>query len=78
MVQEIDGIENAENIASHAGLTEMVINCINKCEGCHHAELYSNILLTGGIASVPQLKEHLQKDVQESCMSHFDSWSKFW
>ncbi|XP_050116918.1 actin-related protein 4-like isoform X2 [Malus sylvestris] len=63
-ITEIDGIENAENIASHTGLTEMVINCINKCEGCHHAELYSNILLTGGPTSEPQLKERLQKDVQ--------------
>ncbi|CAN6576979.1 unnamed protein product [Malus baccata var. baccata] len=43
----------------------MVINCINKCEGCHHAELYSKILLTGGPTSEPQLKERLQKDVQQ-------------
>ncbi|KAI4324637.1 hypothetical protein MLD38_030106 [Melastoma candidum] len=62
----IPGMENFSEIApSVRGLSQMVIESINKCDVDIRRELFSSILLAGGTASMQQLKERLEKDLLE-------------
>ncbi|KAG8379369.1 hypothetical protein BUALT_Bualt07G0081400 [Buddleja alternifolia] len=62
----IPGMESfAETTSSVRGLPQMVIESINKCDVDIRRELYSSILLSGGTASMQQLKERLEKDLLE-------------
>ncbi|KAI4331513.1 hypothetical protein MLD38_029698 [Melastoma candidum] len=62
----IPGMENFAEIApSVRGLSQMVIESINKCDVDIRRELFSSILLAGGTASMQQLKERLEKDLLE-------------
>ncbi|XP_028060120.1 actin-related protein 4 isoform X5 [Camellia sinensis] len=66
LVQTIPGMESsAETAASVRGLPQMVIESINKCDVDIRRELFSSILLSGGTASMQQLKERLEKDLLE-------------
>ncbi|KAL6518154.1 Actin-related protein 4 [Orobanche minor] len=66
LVQTIPGMESFADMASSArGLPQMVIESINKCDVDIRRELFSSILLSGGTASMQQLKERLEKDLQE-------------
>ncbi|KAL1824736.1 hypothetical protein DCAR_0312837 [Daucus carota subsp. sativus] len=66
LVQTIPGMESYADIAASArGLPQMVIESINKCDVDIRRELYSSILLSGGTASMQQLKERLEKDLLE-------------
>ncbi|XP_051134818.1 actin-related protein 4 [Andrographis paniculata] len=66
LVQTIPGMESSVEMAFSArGLPQMVIESINKCDVDIRRELYSSILLSGGTASVQQLKERLEKDLLE-------------
>ncbi|KAI8552772.1 hypothetical protein RHMOL_Rhmol06G0293600 [Rhododendron molle] len=66
LVQTIPGMESfAEIAASVRGLPQMVIESINKCDVDIRRELFSSILLSGGTASMQQLKERLEKDLLE-------------
>ncbi|KAL1565999.1 Actin-related protein 4 [Salvia divinorum] len=62
----IPGMENSiETTSSAHGLPQMVIESISKCDVDIRRELYSSILLSGGTASMQQLKERLEKDLLE-------------
>ncbi|XP_042017132.1 actin-related protein 4-like isoform X2 [Salvia splendens] len=62
----IPGMENSIEITSYAhGLPQMVVESISKCDVDIRRELYSSILLSGGTASMQQLKERLEKDLLE-------------
>ncbi|GER51436.1 actin-related protein [Striga asiatica] len=64
--ETIPGMESFAEIASSArGLPQMVVESINKCDVDIRRELYSSILLSGGTASMQQLKERLEKDLLE-------------
>ncbi|XP_042017131.1 actin-related protein 4-like isoform X1 [Salvia splendens] len=64
--QTIPGMENSIEITSYAhGLPQMVVESISKCDVDIRRELYSSILLSGGTASMQQLKERLEKDLLE-------------
>ncbi|KAL8474842.1 hypothetical protein ACS0TY_031316 [Phlomoides rotata] len=66
LVQTIPGMESvAETASSSRGLPQTVIESINKCDVDIRRELYSTILLSGGTASMQQLKERLEKDLLE-------------
>lgn len=66
LVQTIPGMEAfADSAASTRGLPQMVIESINKCDVDIRRELFSSILLSGGTASMQQLKERLEKDLLE-------------
>ncbi|KAH7858898.1 hypothetical protein Vadar_029185 [Vaccinium darrowii] len=66
LVQTIPGMESfADTAASVRGLPQMVIDSINKCDVDIRRELFSSILLSGGTASMQQLKERLEKDLLE-------------
>ncbi|KAH6833369.1 actin-related protein 4 [Perilla frutescens var. hirtella] len=62
----IPGMESFVEMATSArGLPQMVIESISKCDVDIRRELYSSILLSGGTASMQQLKERLEKDLLE-------------
>nr|GMD68739.1 actin-related protein 4-like [Ipomoea batatas] len=62
----IPGMESfAETATSLRGLPQMVIESISRCDVDIRRELYSSILLSGGTASMQQLKERLEKDLLE-------------
>ncbi|KAK1303159.1 Actin-related protein 4 [Acorus calamus] len=62
----IPGMESfADSAPSVRGLPQMVIESINKCDVDIRRELFSSILLSGGTASMQQLKERLEKDLIE-------------
>ncbi|KAL3748743.1 hypothetical protein ACJRO7_009908 [Eucalyptus globulus] len=64
--QTIPGMESLSEFApSVRGLSQMVIESINKCDVDIRRELFSSILLAGGTASMQQLKERLEKDLLE-------------
>ncbi|KAK3440427.1 actin-related protein 4 [Eucalyptus grandis] len=64
--QTIPGMESFSEFApSVRGLSQMVIESINKCDVDIRRELFSSILLAGGTASMQQLKERLEKDLLE-------------
>ncbi|XP_050381392.1 actin-related protein 4-like isoform X3 [Argentina anserina] len=64
LAQTIPGVESfAEIASSFRGLPQTVIDCINKCDVDIRRELFTNILLAGGTASIQQLKERLEKDL---------------
>ncbi|XP_071701503.1 actin-related protein 4-like [Rutidosis leptorrhynchoides] len=66
LVKTIPGMESSAVIATSArGLPQMVIESINKCDVDIRRELFSGILLAGGTSSMQQLKERLEKDLQE-------------
>ncbi|KAK8917001.1 Actin-related protein 4 [Platanthera zijinensis] len=65
LVQTIPGMENFLDTASVRGLPQMVIESINKCDVDIRRELFNTILLSGGTASMQQLKERLEKDLIE-------------
>ncbi|RZB95175.1 Actin-related protein 4 [Glycine soja] len=66
LVQTIPGMESFAEIApSIRGLPKMIIESINKCDVDIRRELFSTILLTGGTASMHQLKERIEKDLLE-------------
>lgn len=65
LVQTIPGMENIIDSAPVRGLPQMVIESINKCDVDIRRELFSSILLSGGTASMQQLKERLEKDLME-------------
>ncbi|KAJ8752123.1 hypothetical protein K2173_001798 [Erythroxylum novogranatense] len=66
LVQTIPGMENYAEMASNVrGLPQMVLESINKCDVDIRRELFSSILLSGGTASMQQLKERLEKDLLE-------------
>ncbi|XP_020221948.1 actin-related protein 4 isoform X1 [Cajanus cajan] len=66
LVQTIPGMESFAEIApSIRGLPKMIIESINKCDVDIRRELFSTILLTGGTASMQQLKERIEKDLLE-------------
>ncbi|KAK9100258.1 hypothetical protein Scep_023688 [Stephania cephalantha] len=65
IVQTIPGMESFTDSASLRGLPQMVIESINKCDVDIRRELFSSILLSGGTASMQQLKERLEKDLLE-------------
>ncbi|KAF3777433.1 Actin-related protein 4 [Nymphaea thermarum] len=46
-------------------LVSQVIESINKCDVDIRRDLFSTVLLSGGTASIQQLKERLEKDVGE-------------
>ncbi|PKI42214.1 hypothetical protein CRG98_037394, partial [Punica granatum] len=73
LAQTIPGMENFSEVApSTRGLSQMVIESINKCDVDIRRELFSSILLAGGTASMQQLKERLEKDLLE-CLD----WRKY-
>ncbi|CAN6446189.1 unnamed protein product [Victoria cruziana] len=55
----------ADSIPSMRGLPQMVIESIHKCDADIRRDLFSTVLLSGGTASIQQLKERLEKDVGE-------------
>ncbi|GAB2231216.1 hypothetical protein Droror1_Dr00027505 [Drosera rotundifolia] len=62
----IPGMESfAELAPSVRGLPQMVLESIKKCDFDIRRELFSSILLSGGTASMQQLKERLEKDLIE-------------
>ncbi|KAE8677209.1 hypothetical protein F3Y22_tig00111542pilonHSYRG00142 [Hibiscus syriacus] len=62
----IPGMDNFTEISSPArGLPQMVIESINRCDVDIRKELFGSILLSGGTASMQQLKERLEKDLLE-------------
>ncbi|GFP94644.1 actin-related protein 4 [Phtheirospermum japonicum] len=66
LVQTIPGMESSAEMTSSArGLPQMVIESINKCDVDIRRELFSSVLLSGGTASMQQLKERLEKDLVE-------------
>ncbi|KAL6973551.1 Actin-related protein 4 [Sarracenia purpurea var. burkii] len=66
LVKTIPGMESYAEIASSVrGLPQMVIESISKCDVDIRRELFSSILLSGGTASMQQLKERLEKDLLE-------------
>ncbi|KAI6683368.1 hypothetical protein NL676_029281 [Syzygium grande] len=66
LAQTIPGMESFSEFApSVRGLSQMVIESINKCDVDIRRELFSSILLAGGTASMQQLKERLEKDLLE-------------
>ncbi|KAG0454321.1 hypothetical protein HPP92_025625 [Vanilla planifolia] len=65
LVQTIPGMETFLDSTSLSGLPQMVIDSINKCDVDIRRELFSSILLSGGTASMQQLKERLEKDLTE-------------
>ncbi|KAK9130424.1 hypothetical protein Sjap_010911 [Stephania japonica] len=65
IIQTIPGMESFTDSASLRGLPQMVIESINKCDVDIRRELFSSILLSGGTASMQQLKERLEKDLLE-------------
>ncbi|PKU85689.1 actin-related protein 4 isoform X1 [Dendrobium catenatum] len=65
LVQTIPGMENFIDSSPVRGLPQMVIESINKCDVDIRRELFSSILLSGGTASMQQLKERLEKDLME-------------
>ncbi|KAF7851910.1 hypothetical protein BT93_L1625 [Corymbia citriodora subsp. variegata] len=66
LAQTIPGMESFSEFALSArGLSQMVIESINKCDVDIRRELFSSILLAGGTASMQQLKERLEKDLLE-------------
>ncbi|KAL0920785.1 hypothetical protein M5K25_009953 [Dendrobium thyrsiflorum] len=58
-------MENSIDSSPVRGLPQMVIESINKCDVDIRRELFSSILLSGGTASMQQLKERLEKDLME-------------
>ncbi|XLT50984.1 hypothetical protein HN873_043588, partial [Arachis hypogaea] len=66
LVQTIPGMESFAEIAhSVRGLPKMVIDSINKCDVDIRRELFGSIMLTGGTASMQQLKERIEKELLE-------------
>ncbi|CAN1241760.1 Actin-related protein 4, partial [Linum perenne] len=66
LAQTIPGIESFVEISPNVrGLPQMVIDSINRCDVDIRRELFSSILLSGGTASMQQLKERLEKDLLE-------------
>ncbi|XP_020579051.1 actin-related protein 4 [Phalaenopsis equestris] len=65
IIQTIPGMENFADSSLVSGLPQMVIESINKCDVDIRRELFSSILLSGGTASMQQLKERLEKDLME-------------
>ncbi|PIM99716.1 hypothetical protein CDL12_27787 [Handroanthus impetiginosus] len=65
LVQSIPGMESFADTSAR-GLTQQVVESINKCDVDIRRELYSSILLAGGTASMQQLKERLEKDLLEA------------
>ncbi|PIA34573.1 hypothetical protein AQUCO_03700099v1 [Aquilegia coerulea] len=66
IVQTIPGMESLAGSASSVrSLPQMVIESINRCDVDIRRELFSSILLSGGTASMQQLKERLEKDLLE-------------
>ncbi|XP_047337580.1 actin-related protein 4-like [Impatiens glandulifera] len=66
LIQTIPGMESFADIAVSArGLPQMVLESINKCDVDIRREMFSSILLSGGTASMQQLKERLEKDLLE-------------
>ncbi|BAT72797.1 hypothetical protein LR48_Vigan11g080300 [Vigna angularis] len=66
LVQTIPGMEIIAEIApSLRSLPKIIIESINKCDVDIRRELFSTILLTGGTASMHQLKERIEKDLLE-------------
>ncbi|KAK6921138.1 Actin family, partial [Dillenia turbinata] len=78
LAQTIPGMEYfADTAASLRGLPQMVVESINKCDVDIRRELFSSILLSGGTASMQQLKERLEKDLLE-CMDRWKYTSISW
>ncbi|KAG6512741.1 actin-related protein 4-like [Zingiber officinale] len=65
LVLTIPGMESFTSSTSVSGLSQMVIESINRCDVDIRRELFSSILLAGGTASMLQLKERLEKDLME-------------
>ncbi|KMZ67761.1 Actin-related protein [Zostera marina] len=65
VIKTIHGMENFAPPVHIRSLPQMVIECINRCDVDIRRELFSNILLAGGTASMQQYKERLEKDLLE-------------
>ncbi|KAH6755676.1 actin-related protein 4 [Perilla frutescens var. hirtella] len=66
LIRTIPGMESFSEMALSArGLPQMVIESISKSDADIRRELYSSILLSGGTASMQQLKERIEKDLLE-------------
>ncbi|CAN0916048.1 Actin-related protein 4 [Linum grandiflorum] len=66
LAQTIPGIESFAEVAPNVrGLPQMVIDSITRCDVDIRRELFGSILLSGGTASMQQLKERLEKDLAE-------------
>ena len=46
------------------GLAEAIVSSIQACEDIYHAAMYHNIILTGGNAKIPNLKERLENELR--------------
>lgn len=57
---------------SQMGIAEAVVDSINSCPSDTHPHLYNNIIVVGGCAKFPGLKERLQKELRSMAPDEFD------